>query len=126
MLLLSVRSDKTGFYVEVQSGDKAWRSRALDPERELGFFCKEVVLGMMSTAALDKPNLQNFIPEPTELKKTVKNGIGMTDDHRKCFILKDGKEIEVVDQGPRWMVSNSLMARVGHAIKKNTVINGVF
>jgi hypothetical protein len=129
MLLLNVHKVnndgpgvKKGIYIEVLNVDKVYRS-AVVQENEVEFFCKEVVIAMLAAASAGTPAIQTAIPEPVEIKKTFKNGIGLTDDHHKAIFLKDGKE-HSFEEGARWMVADALKVRVIKAIDSGGHLKG--
>lgn len=124
MLLLNVTQINGNTFVEVQNGVTAYRSRALNPQ-EVDFFAKDVVLAMLAGAVLDTPFLNKAIPEPTELKEPLTNGIGLSMNHKQVLLVKDGN-VTVVEEGVRYMMADILKTRVGHAIKNQTHFKGIF
>lgn len=124
MLLLNVKSNKKETYIEVQNGDKAYRSRSLSLT-ETEFYCKEVVISMISSANFLVPVLYRSIPDPVELKKPLTDGFGLSDDHKKLIQVKGGKET-VIDQGARWMIADSLKIQVAHALTLGNHMKGIW
>jgi hypothetical protein len=124
MLLLNVRTKNKSTWVEVQNGEKSYRSRDLNAQ-EVDFFAKDVVLAMLAGAVVETPFLNKAIPDPVELKKPLTNGIGLSDDHRQVLLVKNGS-VTVIEEGPRYLMADVLKVRVGHAINKQTHLKGEF
>lgn len=122
MLLLNVKNTKKGFCIEIQNGKDAYRSESLG-EAQIPFFCKEVVQAMISSAAYPEPVLYKAIPSPQPQKTALKDGVGLSDDHKSLIRVKNGK-VEVLESGIRWEVAVALQLHVGHAIRDGRVFRG--
>lgn len=117
MLLLNLRPSKAKtnhYHVEVQNGDKAYRS---EPVRDyhVKLFVKDVVMAMLSTGFARKPFLDKAIPAPKELSKPLKNGIGLAESRNEIVLVTKG-EVEVLYKHSRWRVAEEFIRIIDSAV----------
>lgn len=124
MQLLRVNSSAKGTFVEVQQGNDSYRSRDLSAA-EVDFYCTEVVLAMLASAASSMKLLKDAIPEAKPLKKALMGGIGLSDNHKQVVLVQDG-ETKVLMEGPRWLIAQELQLRVGRALDNRLAMKGVW
>lgn len=131
MLLIHIKRNKAGFNIDVQNGDKqkdvptsgAWRSRELT-KGEMEFYLKDAVTLMFGSAALEHPLMNTAIPDANAISD-LRNGIGLSDDHKSMIKVKHGV-VEVLQTGARWEIVSYFSAYLGHIVMREGHINGEF
>jgi hypothetical protein len=107
------------YKVQVQETDGTVFESPLLNEQQTENAVKEVVIAMVGFLPLKN----SLTIEATQLKKPLKDGIGLSDDHREFIKVKDGK-VEVLEKDQRWMIARSLMLHVGKKILDRSFLSG--
>lgn len=127
MLLVNVKRVKKDenhmfhpqYAILIQEGDKCYESE-LYSEVQIEPMLIGVVCQMLSFIEL-RQALPN---DAKEIKGPLRNGIGLSDDHKQLIKIVNGKP-EILMDDYRWMVANELKLYVGRKLMDKTFLKGL-
>ena len=108
-----------GYVVQVQEVDGSTYESPIFNEKQTETCVKTVVSAMLGF----QPLKTALTIEATVLKKRLRNGIGLTEDHKQ-FVRVTNSTIEVLHDDLRWLTAQALMVWIGHRILDRSYLNG--